>query len=253
MTSPQLLSPDQGDILPFPGRRGRGVRVAVIDSGVNSRHPHIGRVAGGVSVSGAAGIVEDSYLDFLGHGTAVMAAIQEKAPDAEYFAVKLFHAALRTTVECVLRAMEWAIENRMDVINLSLGTRNPDHRGRLMEVTARAIEQGVAVVSARDMDGQCCFPGCLPGVFGVSLDWDCDRSRYRFGQVPGGLVLHASGYPRSLPGMTRERNLHGISFAVANMAGFIARGCEGLSPRSPETIRGALQVEATRLNSRPAR
>ena len=249
MTAAQVAGPDRANILPFPGRRGRGVRVAVIDSGVNPHHPHIASVAGGICVFENSEIAEDSYLDFLGHGTAVMAAIQEKAPDAEYFAVKLFQVALSTTVERVLRAMDWAIENRMDVINLSLGTRNSSHRGRLMEVTVRAIEQGISVVSARDVDGQCCFPGCLPGVFGVSLDWDCDRSRYRCEKVPGGVVLHASGYPRSLPGMTRERNLHGISFAVANMTGFIVRACEGLPQRSPDAVSHALQAEAARLSA----
>ena len=40
------------------------------------------------------------------------------------------------------------------------------------------------------------------------------------------MVYVASGYPRSLPGVPRERNLHGISFAVANMTGFVARACE---------------------------
>jgi hypothetical protein len=56
-----------------------GIRVAVIDSGVNASHPHIARVDGGFP---------DDYLDRLGHGTAVMAAIQEKAPDAECFVVR---------------------------------------------------------------------------------------------------------------------------------------------------------------------
>ena len=40
---------------------------------------------------------DPSFVDVIGHGTAVMAAIQEKAPDAEYFAVRVFHSSLRTT------------------------------------------------------------------------------------------------------------------------------------------------------------
>ncbi len=58
------------------------------------------------------------------------------------------------------------------------------------------------------------------------------------------VVFYASGYPRSVPGMPLERNLYGISFAVANMTGFVARACESLAKRSPQTIREALIAEA---------
>ena len=54
---------------------GRGVRVAVIDSGVNTTHPHVGEVAGGIAID-EQGIERADYLDRLGHGTAVTAAIR---------------------------------------------------------------------------------------------------------------------------------------------------------------------------------
>src|ERR1700730_17247702 len=95
------------------------MRIAVIDSAVNPRHPHITSLAGGVSIGR-----EGSVLDTLGHGTAVMAAIQEKAPDNEYFAVKLFHDELRATTDELLEALEWTVVNKMDLVNLSLGTRS---------------------------------------------------------------------------------------------------------------------------------
>src|ERR1700742_1043480 len=83
----------------FGGFTGRGVKVAVIDSGVYPAHAHIGRVAGGVAVTPRGEIVtgDDAFIDHLGHGTAVMAAIQEKAPDAECWAVKVFDDALKAT------------------------------------------------------------------------------------------------------------------------------------------------------------
>ncbi len=218
-----LLADDTA--LPFPSCSGRGVRIAVIDSGVNARHPHIVGLAGGISVS-PGGIEEGVYTDVLGHGTAVMAAIQEKAPQAECFAVKVFHSGLRTSTECLLTAIEWAIEQRIDIVNLSLGTRNLNHKPRFEEVIARAAIHGVVMVAARDAESQPCLPGCLPGVFGVGLDWETPRNLYRCEDTPDGLVYFTSGYPRSLPGLPRERNLHGISFAVANMTGFIARACE---------------------------
>jgi Subtilase family len=234
--------------LPFEGATGRGLRIAVIDSGVHAGHPHISGVAGGVSVNAEGAIEEDSFSDSLGHGTAVMAAIQEKAPDAEYFAVKLFHASLRTTSTALLCALQWAIGQRMDVINLSLGTRKPDYAARFAAVAGQAAEAGVMLVAAYEADGAPCYPGSLPDVIGVGLDWECDRNRYRWSEVGGSTVFYASGFPRSISGVPRESNLQGISFAVANMSGFVLRAGEsarasGETPLSPPAIRQVLVNE----------
>jgi hypothetical protein len=155
-----------------------------------------------------------------------MAAIQEKAPAAEYFAVKVFHHSLRTSANQLLQAIEWCIEQRMDVVNLSLGTLNPAHAERFREIEVRAAETGTLLVAAREADGQLCYPGCLPTVFSVGLDWDCPRNRYRYETNGKNTVFYASGYPRPAPGVPQARNLHGISFAVANMTAFMARACE---------------------------
>ena len=90
--------------LPFAGFTGSGIRVAIIDSGVNPAHPHVAGVAGGIGISadGESG----NYLDYVGHGTAVAAAIREKAPDALLFAVKVFDQGLRTNAETIIRAIE---------------------------------------------------------------------------------------------------------------------------------------------------
>ena len=252
--SPQRLpdaQPGQDGPFPFPKSTGRGVRVAVIDSGVNHHHSHISSVAGGVSIGLDPAADSSSYLDTLGHGTAVMAAIQEKAPAAQYFAVKLFHDSLRTSADHLLEAIEWAIDNRMDVINLSLGTRNPDHAPRFLPLLDRAAN-GTILVSALEADGHACYPGSLPGVAGVGVDWDISRHSYRIEGVAGDLKFYASGYPRSLPGVPRQRNLSGISFAVANMTGVVTRACENLEKRSLATLREILVTEFERINSRAA-
>src|SRR5436309_360201 len=148
---------------PFPGSAGRGVRVAVIDSGVNTSHPHILPVAGGVSI-GAEPDDRESYIDVLGHGTAVMAAIQEKASEAEYFAVKLFHTTLSAKAPSLIEAIEWCIEHGMDVVNLSLGTPNPHYTQTFTTLVEQAAGRGMVLVSARETNGQIYLPGSLPSV-----------------------------------------------------------------------------------------
>jgi len=88
---------------------GKGVRIAVIDSGVHAEHPHVRGVAGGMAIR-EDGSILDEYVDRLGHGTAVTAAIREKAPDAEIFAIKVFWRALATDITTLVRAIDEAAE-----------------------------------------------------------------------------------------------------------------------------------------------
>jgi len=214
---------EQPYTLPFAGAAGKGLTVAVIDSGVNPRHPHICGIGGGVSIISPDQVEEGAYLDLAGHGTAVTAAIQEKAPESVYFAVKLFQSSLRATTPALLAAIEWSLAKGVDVINLSLGTLNFEYESRFRGLIERAAAQGTILVSAREAGGRASLPGSLSGVIGVNLDWECPRSRYRCAEERGQRVYYASGYPRSLPGVPRDRNLQGISFAVANMTGFVLR------------------------------
>ncbi|MBI3490713.1 MAG: S8 family serine peptidase, partial [Acidobacteria bacterium] len=105
---------------------GRGVRVAVIDSGVHAAHPHVGSVAGGVAIDDDGREHED-YVDRLGHGTAVAAAIKEKAPDAELYAVKVFDRSLSTNIATLVAAIDWSARHGMHLVNLSLGTARAEH------------------------------------------------------------------------------------------------------------------------------
>jgi hypothetical protein len=85
----------------------------------------------------------------------------------------------------------------------------------------RARAQDVFVVSAANM-----LPGMLDGAIGVDADPECDRDAIRF---QNGVYL-ASPYPRSIPGVPKELNLHGISFAIANCTGLLANILESHPP-----------------------
>ena len=144
-----------------------------------------------------------------------MAAIQEKAPEAEYYAVKLFGPSLRSTARRLVEAIEWSISNPVDLINLSLGTTNLDYKDELQMLVRRALEAGCLIVSAHAAGDLPALPGVLRGVIGVDVDWELARGQYRIRDENGQTVFIASGYPRGLPGVPQSRNLHGISFAVA--------------------------------------
>jgi subtilisin family serine protease len=210
---------------------GRGVRVAVVDSGVHASHPHVGAIAGGVAIDGE-GIQHADFVDRLGHGTAVTAAIREKAADAELFAVKVFDRALSTSIASLVDGIDWAAEHGMHIVNLSLGTPRREHEAALAGAVERAARANMLVVAAREDAGQSWLPGSLPGVLPVEVDWTLPRDRYRSALVDGVTVFYASGFAREIPGVPPERNLHGISLAVANMTGLLARAIEGAADRS---------------------
>ena len=81
---------------------------------------------------------------------------------------------------------------------------------------------GCRVVAAREMNGCPALPGSLPNVVGVILDEKCPRETFIRRQIPGATVYAASGFPRPIPGVPVERNLNGVSFAVANVTGLLA-------------------------------
>jgi subtilisin family serine protease len=208
--------------MPLREPTGRGIRVAVIDSGIHAGHPHVGDVAGGIAVQ-PGGTLSDDFTDRLGHGTAVAAAIREKAVDVELYAVKIFDRSLSTTIDRLVRAIAWAVEQRVHVINLSLGTPREAHAEVLAASVADACVRGTLIVAAQDDDGTRYYPGSLPGVISVRLDWTCPRDTYRLVESATGVTYLASGYPRPIPGVPPAQNLKGISFAVANVCGLIAR------------------------------
>ena len=228
--------------MPFGTATGRGLKIAVIDSGVNVRHPHICAPTRGVAIGSEPDDI--SCDDPVGHGTCVTAAIQEKAPNAEYYALKLFGPSLRASTGRLIEAIEWTIENRMDVVNLSLGTSNFDFRDELQLLVERATSAGVVLVSARCAGQQPVLPGVLEGVIGVDVDWDLPRDHYRVSDANDPPYFLASGYPRPLPGIPPARNLNGISFAVANMTGFVACAREAVASHSFREICQALTASA---------
>ena len=91
------------------------------------------------------------------------------------------------------------------------------HSCKSQQGGAGHVEVPVILVSAAGM-----FPGDLPGVIRVAPDPDIARDQFRV----DGETFFASGYPRPMPGVPRERNLSGVSFAVANMTGFVVRALQ---------------------------
>jgi hypothetical protein len=138
--------------------------------------------------------------------------------------VKVFDRSLVTRVAALVAAIDWATARGVRLVNLSLGVDDPQQEPPLRAAVERAVAAGVLIVAAVEPGGRRWLPGSLSGVIRVELDWDCPREEVRV--LEDGRLLRASGYPRDIPGVPREKNLKGISFAVANATGFLATSRE---------------------------
>ncbi|MGH7468240.1 MAG: S8 family serine peptidase [Longimicrobiales bacterium] len=234
-----------GFTLDHPAFRGTGrsIRVAVIDSGVHIGNPHITPPVTGVHLT-ETGLDFDA-VDRLGHGTAVSAAILEKAPHIEWHAYRVFDRNLATSAVILARAITMAADAECRLINLSLGTANPERAAVMRAAVDHATQRNAIIVSAFELNATKWLPGSLAGVAGVRLDSSCPRNELHIGEVDGSPVFMASGLPRPIPAVPPEQNLQGISFAVANVTGFLARLLESKPHlRTPRDVLDFLQRDA---------
>jgi len=138
----------------FGGSTGAGVRVAVIDSGVDAEHPRVGGVVGGVAFQLDAesehGYVEDEgpHGDLVGHGTACAGIIRSIAPEAEIYSVRVLGANLKGRGALLHAGVEWSVERDMHVANLSLSSKAEAMFAPLHEVADQAYFSGTVLVCA---------------------------------------------------------------------------------------------------------
>lgn len=136
----------------WAGSNGRGVKVAVIDSGVDNTHPAVaGGVKGYVEISlGRDGITYDTtpHTDAYGHGTACAGIIRRVAPDCEIYSIKILGPDLTGRGLAFAGALHWAIENGMQVCNLSLGTTVQSFSSIIRDLSHLAVCRGIMLVAA---------------------------------------------------------------------------------------------------------
>src|SRR6185437_10822699 len=147
---------------------GAGVRVLVLDSGVETSHPALaGRTINCWRVESDAGgkrrIVPDEGGDAFGHGTACTAIICECASGASVHSVKVMGQA-RGWSEHVLAALHWGIDQGYDVINCSFTTGELQYLAEYKIAVDRAFCRNVLIVSACNNTAywRVEFPGSFP-------------------------------------------------------------------------------------------
>ena len=147
--------------------------VAVIDSGIDPGHPAVRRVDRSVTV-GPAGdgysIVDDQdRVDLVGHGTACAGIIRSIAPDVNLVSVRVLGADNKSSGLAFAHALDWVIEQGIDVANLSLSSRSEELHGTFHELVDRAyFANCLLVCSASNTPGQASYPSLFSSVVSVA-------------------------------------------------------------------------------------
>ena len=241
----------------FEGRTGRGVRVAVVDSGIDTEHPDLkGKVKESVEA-----VAEDGRIDFrpstsgdqAGHGTACAGIITSVAPDVDLYSVKVLGPKGSGSGDMFLVGLDYAIKQKFQVINLSLGTTKRDFFAPLHDLLDRAYQLGCIVVAAAN---NLPYPS-YPSIFSSSVvsvvkrpGGDPFNFGYRYGQVIE-VVAPGVEVTTTWPG-GGYRQLTGNSFACPYVVGIIARIVEAYPTVTPFQVKSILYTIAQRNREKAA-
>jgi len=153
------------------GATGKGVKVCVLDSGIELDHPAVGAVAGATAISldedGNTIAELDTEGDLCGHGTACAGVIRSIAPDAEVYSVRVLGAGFTGSGKVLLAGLRWAVEQDYDVINMSLSTTKKAFSELLRDIADIAyFKRTLLVASAHNMPVES-FPWRFSSVISV--------------------------------------------------------------------------------------
>jgi len=236
----------------FAGSTGEGVRVCVVDSGVEQDHPLVGGIERAVVVSGGEGrvVVEDDEGDLCGHGTACGSIIRAIAPDCTLSSVRVLGAGFTGSGPALLEGLRWAIGEGYDVINLSLSTTKRDFAAVLHELADRAyFRRTMLIASAHNMPVES-YPWRFASVLSVGSHEGHDPLDYFYNPTPP-VEFFARGVDVEVGwlGGGRIRST-GNSLATPHMAGICCLVLGKHPELTPFQLKSLLYLTASNVGGR---
>ena len=211
----------------WAGSDGAGVKVAVIDSGIDAGHPAIGNVQGYVAVTDGAGDAlvfdEAPHEDLYGHGTACAGIIRALAPACELYSVRVLNENLTGRGKIFAAGLRWAIEAGMDVCNLSLSTGRAEFFGLFHELADLAYFRHIPLVCAVNNVPAPSYPSLYAAVLSVAAHEGRDPETIYYNPEPP-VEFGAPGI--DVPVAWKDGaiiTVTGNSFAAPHVAGLVTR------------------------------
>lgn len=227
------------------GSTGRGVRVCIVDSGVDPGHPRVGGRVGRWTVDPAGQVVRTDTGDVTGHGTACAGIIRSLAPDCELTSLRILDHHLRGDGEALLSALDWAITERFDLVNVSLSTRREARKERLHDLADRAFHSDVTLVSSAHNSPVPSYPWRFASVISVGSHGGQDPWYLEANPAPP-VDFFSVGVGVRVAWLSGAfRNVSGNSFATPHVTGLCALALQ----RHPHIGTGGLRHLLTAVAS----
>ncbi len=212
----------------WEGASGKGVWVAVVDSGVDAAHPAVRTVERAAAFgwdrdAEEVTVEEGPHEDLFGHGTACAGIIRRAAPDASLLSVRVLGQRLSGKGVIFAEGLRWAIDQGARVINLSLSTGREDYFGLFHEIADEAAFAGVVLVCAVNNVPAPTYPGQFSSVISVAAH-DADDPFSLDANPSPPVDFGAPGIDLEVPWLQGGTIVTtGNSFAAPHVAGLVAR------------------------------
>lgn len=212
------------------GSTGKGVRVAIVDSGIEHDHPVLGdSVRGGVIVEFDVQpeahyiiIPADQPQDLSGHGTACAGIIHSIASDAELYSVCVLGRDMRGRGIQFAAGLDWANENGMHVVNMSLSTSKQEYFALFHELADDSYFKNIVLVSAVNNIMAPSFPSLYSSVISVAAHAGKDPFTFYYNPYPP-VEFGAPGIDVRVAWNNKQyMTSTGNSFAAPHIAGIVA-------------------------------
>ena len=233
----------------FGDADGRGIRVAIVDSGVDGTHPAIaGRLtrAFRVELEGEdVEVIEDAAAtDVVGHGTACAGIVVGIAPAVELISIRVLGPDNRGKGRALAAAVEWAVEAGVEVVNLSLSSRSEAMFAAFHELADRAYFANTLLVSAVNNLPGASYPSLFASVVSVAAHDVADPDVWYYNPTP---PVEFGAYGLDVDVAWRDGGrirATGNSFAAPHLAGQAARLRSRYPAAAPFEIKTLLAATA---------
>ena len=243
---PERVTPEWA----MSGSTGAGVRVCILDSGIEAGHPLVGDVQGAVAVTiegDDVRIEQDRSGDVCGHGTACAGIVRSLAPGCELYSVRVLGAGYTGSGTALLEGLRWAVEQEFDVLNMSLSTTKRQFAGVLHELADSAyFRRTMLVASAHNMPVES-YPWRFSSVISVGSHEDADPRTFFYNPRPP-VEFFARGVDVDVAWLGGGRiRCTGNSFATPHMSGICALVLAKHPELTPFQLKSVLFLTATNV------
>jgi subtilisin len=207
------------------GATGAGVRVCILDSGVERDHPDVGEVQTSVAVhvdEGVRVVEPDEEGDVAGHGTACAGIVRSLAPQCELVSVRVLGVGYTGSGDALIEGLRWAVEQGFEVINMSLSTTKQKFATLLHELADNAyFRRSILVASAHNMPVES-YPWRFSSVISVGSHEEQDPLTFFYNPTPP-VEFFARGVSVEVPWLGGATFVcTGNSFATPHISGIAA-------------------------------